>query len=74
MIYLTDLERFKVLIYEYLFHEEARCDEAVSAARYQLNFNDYDSYYILRYYEAVRRREDFKSFMRSLCELLKYNS
>jgi len=66
-----DVLRFKVIIYQFLSFEEERQIEAVSSAREMILRYNYDSYYILKYYEAVRRYQDFKEFSRKLCILLK---
>lgn len=69
---MDDLTRFKVLIYQFLSYEEERQIEAVSSAKELMLLYSFDSYYILKYYEAVRRYQDFKEFSRKLYMLLKW--
>lgn len=54
----------KYFIYEYLIHENIRLEENVNCALRLLRLYPEDSYYILKYYEAVRRLEDFNIFHR----------
>ena len=70
VIVLSDLDRLLILIYEFLFAEESRQEEAVFSFRRLMLMNDFDSYYIIKYYEAVRRYEDYKIFERKIFLLI----
>lgn len=61
----------KYFIYEYLIHENIRLEENVNCALRLLRLYPEDSYYILKYYESVRRLEDFNIFHRQIAEILR---
>lgn len=63
---MLDIDRLIVLIYEFLFAEESRQEESVHSFRRLMLMNDFDSYSIIKYYEAVRRYEDYKIFERKM--------
>ncbi len=67
---MNDLERLKVLLYEFCWFEESRHEDALEISyRLMLQYKN-DSYYILKYYEAVRRYEDFRIFQSKVFKLL----
>lgn len=67
---MNDLERLKVLLYEFCWFEESRHEDALEIAyRLMLHYRN-DSYYILRYYESLRRYEDFRIFQAKVLNLL----
>ena len=68
---LQDLDRLIILLYQFLFAEEARQVEAVRTHRQLMLMNEFDSYYVLKYYEAVRRYEDFIFFQKKVFILLR---
>lgn len=70
---MNDLERFKVLLYEFLWFEESRAEEALEFTYQLMIRNKSDSYYILKFYEAVRRYEDFRIIQEKLLNLLMFN-
>ncbi|MCM1509026.1 MAG: hypothetical protein NC177_18100 [Ruminococcus flavefaciens] len=56
--------------YEFCWFEESRHEDALEIAyRLMLHYRN-DSYYILKYYEAVRRYEDFRIIQEKLLDLL----
>lgn len=61
----------KLFIYEYLFNENIRLEENLESCQRLLRLHPLDSYYILKYYEAVRRLEDFNIFHRQIAEILR---
>lgn len=63
---MSDIDRLIVLIYEFLFAEESRQEESVHSFRRLMLMNDFDSYYVIKFYESVRRYEDFKIFERKM--------
>lgn len=67
---MNDLERFKVLLYEFLWFEEGRAEESLDFAYHLMIRNNNDSYYVIKYYEAVRRYEDFRIIQEKLLNLL----
>jgi len=67
---MDDITRLKVILYQFLSFEEERLSDAVSIARHVMLCYDFDSYYVLKYYESVRQFEDFRSFQRKLLNLL----
>lgn len=67
---MNDLDRLKVLIYEFLFLEKDRMESLVSSARQVMLMSQFESYYVLKYYEACRRYEDFEIFFRKVSSLL----
>ena len=69
---MDDLERFKILLYEYLFNQECQFEYIVQSAQTQLRYYPTDSYYIIKYFEAVKQYEDFKKFQRHLYTLLNF--
>lgn len=69
---MDDLQKFKVLIYEFLWKQEATLTDSIESARLCMEFNEHDSYFIIKYFEAVRKYEDFRVFQRYMIELLKY--
>lgn len=71
VIILSDLDRLIVVMYQFLFAEEARQVEAVRAHRQLMLMNEFDSYYVLKYYEAVRRYEDFMFFQKKAFLLIR---
>lgn len=72
MATISELDRFKILCFELLCNEEKKALQAIEASEQALRYFPKVSYYITRYYEAVRRYEDFKIFERKLYEVLEW--
>lgn len=68
--YMT-YEQLKILIYEFLWFEEERLTDGLEIARRCMLQSKYNSYYVLKYYEASRQLEDFRIFQRKVCYLLR---
>lgn len=68
---MDDLTRLKILLYQFLFFEEKRQIDSVSCAKDVMLRYDFESYYVLKYYEACRRYEDFQEFFRKMVILLR---
>lgn len=68
---MNDLDRLCVLIYEFLFYEEARLQDAVETSFYLLRHHGYDTYYILKHYLNVCRLEEFNVFSMKISQILK---
>lgn len=67
---MNDLDRLCILIYEFLFYEEARLQEAVDTSFYLLRYHSNDTYYILKHYANVCRYEEFKVFYKKISQLV----
>lgn len=68
---MNDFDRLIILLYQFLFFEEARQADSVQSYRQLMLMNEFDSYYVLKYFEAVRRYEDFMLFQRKAFILLR---
>lgn len=69
--YMSDLDRILVLLYQFLFSGEACQREAVLDYRQLMLIHDFDSYYVIKYYEVSRQYEDYKIFQRKTLTLLR---
>lgn len=68
---MNDVLRFKCLLYEFLFAEVDKYESAVQHAREVMIKSDFDSYYVLKYYEACCRYEDFNIFFSKVGAIIK---
>lgn len=66
-----DEMRFRVLLYDYLFLEEQKHNEAVQRASEILRYNPRDTYSIFKYFIAVINLDEFNKLQRQIYDLLK---
>lgn len=56
---MDDLERLKLLLYEFLFHEEVRLEDELKEAKRNIDKSPMNLYNIVVYCEAVSKRKYF---------------
>lgn len=67
---MNDVNRLKVLIYEFLLFELSRLEDAADEYRHLMCLDASDAYSVLKYYSSLNRLEAFRVFMKKICKIL----
>lgn len=68
---MNELDRFFNIFCAYMFSEEDRLSYNCYVTFKLLQVNEFDSYYILKHLEAVRKYQDFQIFCNQVLELFR---